>query len=95
MYLEEAALPPAQANSGPLEHLSIQLLHLLACIQLCPTAQETSLVWPQHRMTSGTTVHILCLLELVWVNLFLAVTHVGWAGSVILGLTEHGEVQWT
>ena len=95
MYLEEAALPPARANSGPLEHLSTQLLHLLTCIQLCPTAQETSLLWPRHRMTSGTTVHILCLLKLVWVKLLLMVAHLGWAGSMILGLTEHREVQWT
>lgn len=36
-----------------------QLLHLLACIQPYPTAQEPSLVWPRHRMTSGTTVHTL------------------------------------
>lgn len=52
-------------------------------------------MWPRHRMTSGTTVHILCLLELVWVKLLLMVAHLGWAESMILGLTEHREVQWT
>lgn len=52
-------------------------------------------MWPRHRMTSGTTVHILCLLKLVWVKLLLMVAHLGWAGSMILGLTEHREVQWT
>lgn len=35
------------------------------------------------------------LLELVWVKLLLMVAHLGWAGSMILGLTEHREVQWT
>lgn len=42
--LEEATLPLALTKQVlPLEHLSTQLLHLLACIQPYPPAQGTCL----------------------------------------------------